>query len=194
MPAEETIFPSDRQGGIFMSARKLAYCAICIALAFILSLIRIFTFPFGGDITLCSLLFVVLPAWLFGVPSGVICGLLYGMLVFFISPYYVSFTQFLFDYVLAFSVMGLAGLFRNADNGLVKGYALAVFLRWVMATIAGIIWVSLGMTAWDGWHPLPYSMAYNAAYIFSEALATVILLMIPAVRKPLERVKSIANR
>lgn len=177
-----------------MSAKKLAYCAICIALAFVLSLIRIFTFPFGGDITLCSLLFVVLPAWFFGVPLGAMCGLLYGMLVFFISPYYVTFAQFLFDYVLAFSVMGLAGFFRNASNGLVKGYVLAVFLRWIMATIAGIIWVSLGMTAWDGWNPLPYSMAYNAAYIFSEALVTVILLMIPAVRKPLERVKSIANQ
>ena len=177
-----------------MSAKKLAYCAICIALAFVLSLIRIFTFPFGGDITLCSLLFVVLPAWLFGVPAGVMSGLLYGLIVFFISPYYVSFTQFLFDYVLAFSVMGLAGFLRNADNGLVKGYILAVFLRWIMATIAGMIWVSLGMTAWDGWAPLPYSMAYNAAYIFSEALATVILLLIPAVRKPLERVKIVANQ
>lgn len=177
-----------------MSAKKLAYCAMCIALAFVLSLIRIFTFPFGGDITLCSLLFVVLPAWFFGVPCGVVCGFIYGMLVFLINPYYVTFPQFLFDYVFAFSVMGFAGLFRNAGNGLVKGYVLAVFLRWIMATIAGIIWVSLGMTAWEGWSPLPYSMAYNAAYIFSEALATVILLMLPALSRPLERVKTIANR
>lgn len=177
-----------------MSAKKLAYCAICIALAFVLSLIRIFTFPFGGDITLCSLLFVVLPAWFFGVPAGTMCGLLYGLLNFLVNPYYVSFPQFLFDYVLAFSVMGLGGLFRSANNGLVKGYVLAVLLRWIMATIAGILWVSLGMTAWEGWDPLPYSMAYNAAYIFSEALATVLLLMIPAVRKPLEGVKLHANR
>lgn len=177
-----------------MSAKKLSYCAVCTALAFVLSLIRVFTFPFGGDITLCSLLFVVLPAWFFGVPAGAVCGLLYGMLVFIVSPYYVSFLQFLFDYVLAFSVMGLAGLFRNANNGLIKGYILAVLLRWIMATVAGMIWVSLGMTAWDGWTPLPYSMAYNAAYIFSEALVTVILLAVPAVRKPLESVKIIANR
>lgn len=176
-----------------MSAKKLAYCALCIALAFALSLIHIFTFPFGGDITLCSLLFVVLPGWLFGVPVGAMCGLIYGMLVFLVSPYFVTFPQFLFDYILAFSVMGLAGLFRSAKNGLVKGYILAVLLRWVMATVAGMIWFSLGMTAWDGWKPLPYSMAYNAAYIFSEALVTVILLMLPAVRRPLERVKTIAN-
>ena len=177
-----------------MSAKKSAYCAVCTALAFVLSLIRIFTFPFGGDVTLCSLLFVVLPAWFYGVPAGAMCGLIYGMLTFFVNPYYVSLPQFLFDYVLAFSVMGLAGLFKNADNGLLKGYILAVLLRWCMATIAGMIWVSLGMIAWDGWSPLPYSMAYNAAYIFSEALATVILLLIPAVRKPLESVKIIANR
>ena len=175
-----------------MSAKKVAFCAMCVALAFVTSLIKLFPLPFGGTVTLCSLLFVVIPAWIYGIPYGFITGLVYGILIFITEPYYMNFAQFLFDYILAFSVTGLAGIFKDSDKGLIKGYVLAVVLRWVMATIAGMIWVSLGMTAWEGWSPLPYSMAYNAIYIFAEAAITIILLFIPAVRNSLERVKKIA--
>ena len=175
-----------------MTAKKLAFCGMCIALAFVTSLIKLFAFPFGGEITLCSLLFIVLPAWFFGIPYGAVCGLIYGLLLFMMEPYYMTFWQFVFDYILAFSITGFAGIFRASNRGLIKGYILAVILRWVMATIAGMIWVSLGLTAWEGWSPLPYSMAYNAAYIFAEALITIILLLIPTVSHSLESVKKIA--
>lgn len=161
-----------------------------IALATVAGLIHIYTFPFGGSVTLFSMLFIVLPAYFFGVPYGIISGLIYGLIIFGLEPYYVKFTQFLFDYIFAFSVMGLAGIVRNSSNGLLKGYILAIVLRWIMASIAGMIWVSLGMTAWDGWSPLPYSMAYNAAYIFAEGTATVLVLFIPAVSNAIEYVKT----
>lgn len=172
-----------------MSAKKIANCAMCVALSVVTNLISVYKFPFGGSITLCSMLFMMLPAWLYGVRIGVLCGVIFGLLNFTISPYFMTVPQFLFDYIFAFGIMGLGGIVRNTKNGLIKGYLIAVIGRWIMATIAGLIWFSLGMTAWEGWSPLPYSMAYNAAYIFAEAFITVLLLFLPPVKNALERIK-----
>ena len=50
-----------------MSAKQLACCAMAMALAFITSYIKIFSLPWGGSVTLCSMLFIVLVAnWNFG--------------------------------------------------------------------------------------------------------------------------------
>ena len=173
-----------------MSVRKLVTCSMCAALAVVTNLIRIYTFPFGGSVTLFSMLFIMLPAWFYGVREGFIVGLLFGIIQFIIEPFFLSVPQVILDYVLAFSIMGIAGIVRNKKNGLITGYIIAVIARWVVATFAGIAWFKAGMAAWDGWAPLPYSMVYNAIYIFAEAAATVVILLIPAMRKALERVKS----
>lgn len=172
-----------------MSAKKLVYTSACIALAVVTNYIRIYTFPFGGSITLFSMLFIVLPAWMFGVKAGIISGLIYGLLLFIFEPFFISFPQVILDYILAFSVMGIAGIFRNRNNGLIIGYIAAAAARWIIATFAGLAWCKAGMTVWKGWSPLPYSMAYNAVYIFSEAAITVFILLIPTVHKALEDVK-----
>ena len=172
-----------------MSAKKLAYCAMCIALAAVTCMIKVFEFPFGGSVTLCTMLFGMLPAWFYGLKTGLLCGLIYGIVQFVLGPYVMTPVQVLFDYVFAFMIMGIAGIFCNQKNGLVKGYIAAVLGRWIMATIAGLIWVSLGSTAWEGWAPLPYSMAYNGAYIGAEAVLTLVILSVPAVRKALSRIK-----
>lgn len=175
--------------GKTMSVKKLAFCAVCIALAGVASILTVYRFPFGGAITFCSMLIIVVPAWLYGVRIGAACGLVYGMIQFLIGPYIISIPQFILDYVLAFSVMCVAGFFRERKNGLLIGYIVAVFARWIIATCAGLAWVAAGFTAWEGWNPIPYSMAYNGCYIFAEAAITVVILMVPAVRKAMEHVK-----
>lgn len=177
------------EGGRRMSSKKLAYCAMCLALAAVTSMLKVFEFPFGGSVTLCSMLFAVLPGWFYGARTGLLCGLIYGILQFVMGPYVMTPLQVLFDYVFAFTVMGVSGFFYRNRNGLITGYIAAVFGRWIMATIAGLIWVSLGLTAWDGWAPLPYSMAYNGAYIGAEAVVTLVILSVPAVRTALARIK-----
>lgn len=171
-----------------MSVKKMVTCAMCLALATVTGLIRIYQFPFGGSVTLCSMLFVMLPGWLFGPVYGVVTGLCYGLIDFITEPFFMSIPQFLFDYVFAFSVMGAAGFLRKKP--LLTAYLAAVFVRWIMATIAGLIWVRLGYQAWEGWSPLPYSALYNGAYIFTEAAVTAAVLAIPAMKKALDRVKN----
>jgi len=173
-----------------MSVKKLVYCAMCVALAEVTGLIKIYQFPFGGSVTLCSMLFIVLPGWFYGWKWGTLCGLVYGVLQFLTQPYFLSVPQFILDYILAFSIMGVAGLVSEKKNGLLIGYVIAVAGRWLVATFAGLMWFAAGSTAWEGWSPLPYSMAYNGAYIFAEAAVTVIILIMPPVRKALTRVKA----
>ena len=173
-----------------MSIKRLAFCAICIALAAVTNLIRLYSFPFGGSVTFFSMLFVMLPAWLFGVRSGAMCGLVFGLIQLITNALVISIPQLLLDYILAFTVMGVAGFFRNSKHGLAMGYISAVIARWIVATLAGLAWVAAGSTAWDGWAPLPYSAAYNGAYIFAEAIITVIVICLPPVKKALEHVRS----
>lgn len=176
-----------------MKIRKLTTCALCIALASILSMIRLYRFPFGGSVTLLSMLVITLPAWIYDAKAGILSGFVYGILQFVLGPTVVSIPQVIFDYVLAFSVMGVAGFVNTGKNALIKGYILAVIARWVIATLAGLAWVAAGSMAWEGWNPVPYSMVYNAAYIFTEAAVTLIIIAMPPVKKVLEYVKNLAQ-
>ena len=169
---------------------RLCFCASAVALAAVTSLVRLYSFPFGGSVTLCSMFFIMLPSYFFGFWEGAACGLVCGLIQFGISPYFLTLPQFLLDYILAFSVMAVAAFFRNKKRGLLLGYIAAVFARWAVATLAGLAWVHLGSVAWEGWSPLPYSMAYNAAYIFTEAAVTALIIAQKPVERAVERVKA----
>ena len=112
-----------------MSAKQLACCAMAMALAFITSYIKIFSLPWGGSVTLCSMLFIVLVANWYGVRTGILVGFTYGMLQFLQEPYVLSLFQVCCDYVLAFAALGVAGFFAKQKNGLLKGYIVAVLAR-----------------------------------------------------------------
>ena len=174
-----------------MNVKKITACALFIALATVLSLIKIYRLPFGGDVTALSMLFIVLPAWIYGPKEGFLCGLIYGAIQFVLGAYIISVPQVILDYVLAFSVMGVAGLVK--DKSLSFGYSLAILARWLIATAAGLAWIAAGSTAWSGWAPLPYSMAYNGAYIFTEAIVTIIVISMPPMKRALNYVKSLAK-
>lgn len=174
-----------------LSAKQLAFCAVAIALGTVLSNIKVFSFPTGGSVTLLSMLVICLPGYWFGIGAGVITGVAYGVLQLLIDPYVLYPMQLIVDYILAFGALGLSGLFSNAKNGLIKGYLAAVIGRYVFAVLSG--WIFFGAYAWDGWSALPYSLAYNAIYIFAEAAVTVIILCIPAVKDMLGRVKVMAT-
>lgn len=96
-----------------MSAKQLVFCAMAVALAFITSYLKIFHLPWGGSVTLCSMLFIVLTANWYGPKTGVMVGLAYGILQFIQEPYVLSFFQVCCDYVLAFAALGVAGFLQK---------------------------------------------------------------------------------
>ena len=70
-----------------MTTKQLVFCAAAMALAFVTSYVKIFQMPWGGSVTLCSMLFIVLVANWYGVGTGVLVGLAYGILQFIQEPY-----------------------------------------------------------------------------------------------------------
>ena len=70
-----------------LTARKLTFCAIAIALGTVLSNVKLYSFPFGGSVTLLSMLFICLPGCWFGAGTGIITGVAYGILQLLIDPH-----------------------------------------------------------------------------------------------------------
>lgn len=174
-----------------MATKQLVFCAAAMALAMVTSMLKIYSFPFGGSVTLFSMLFICFTGYIYGPATGILTGAAYGVLQFLIEPYIYAPIQVLVDYPLAFGALGLSGFLKDSKNGLIKGYLLGVLGRYVFAVISG--WIFFGEYAWEGWNALPYSLAYNACYIFAEAVLTVIVLAIPAVSKGLNQIKTMAN-
>ncbi len=176
-----------------MGTRQLVFCACAIALAFVTSYMRIFTLPWGGSITLCSMLFIVLAANWYGVGTGILVGLAYGILQFIQEPFVLSFFQVCCDYILAFAALGVAGFFARRKNGLLIGYIVAVLARGVFHSIGGYLyWMSYMPDNFPVALKSVYPIVYNYSYLLAEGLITVILISIPAVSKGLARVKQMA--
>ena len=184
-------FFTNRDNKQRFSTRQLVFSSVAIALAFVTSNIKLLHLPFGGSITLFSMFFICFIGYLYGPRSGLTAGVAYGLLQLLIDPYVVSIPQLFTDYILAFGALGLAGVFTNAKNGIIKGYLMGIFGRFIFAVLSGVIF--FGMYAPDGINPFVYSVAYNGLYIGIEGAATLVILAIPAVRTALGRVKIMAN-
>ncbi len=176
-----------------MTTRQLVFCAMAMALAFVTSYIKIFEMPWGGSVTLCSMLFIVLVANWYGVKTGILVGLAYSILQFIQEPFVLSFFQVCCDYFFAFAALGIAGLFAKRSNGLVKGYIAAVLARGAFHSLGGYLyWMDYMPENFPQSLRSIYPIAYNYSYLLAEGIITVVILMIPAVADALNQVKKTA--
>ena len=173
-----------------MSTKQLVFCAAAMALAFITSYIKIWNMPWGGSVTLCSMLFIVLVANWYGAGTGIFVGLAYGILQFIQEPYVLSFFQVCCDYILAFAALGVAGFFAKKKHGLLKGYIAAVLARGAFHALGGYLyWMDYMPENFPQSLKSIYPIAYNYSYLLVEAVITIVIISIPAVAKGLNRVK-----
>lgn len=177
-----------------------------VALATVLSFIKVFELPWGGSITLLSML----PICLFGIKYGVAKGLFVSF-VFALVQMFISLGEvlgwgltkgtliacLLLDYILAYTVIGVAGMFRKKDlPGWIAGTVIAILLRLFVHFVSGVvIWHSVGKI-WGGLeqtNQYVYSLAYNGAYMVPELIFTVIgaviLLKLPQTRRLIKPVE-----
>ncbi|MCI8429328.1 MAG: proton-coupled thiamine transporter YuaJ [Lachnospiraceae bacterium] len=176
-----------------MSTKQLIFCAASMALAFVTSYIKIFEMPWGGSVTLCSMLFIVMAANWYGVKTGVLVGLAYGILQFIQEPYVLSFFQVCCDYVLAFAALGVAGFFARSPKGLIKGYAAAVLARGAFHALGGYLyWMSYMPDTFPQSLKGVYPIVYNYSFLLVEALITAAVISVPAVASALNQVKRTA--
>ncbi len=162
--------------------------AVMVAMAFGLSCVTIFELPWGGSITLVSMLPIVVFSIRNGVPSGLACSFVFsltqllqgilkprGLLTWGLTPGLLVACIFL-DYIGAFSVIGLAGLFRKHDmGGWIGGTIMAVMLRLALHVVSGAAVFHTAGKLWEGLeisNPWLYSLAYNLCYMLPEAILT----------------------
>ena len=175
-----------------VKTKHLVFSAAAMALAMITSFLKLFDAPMGGSVTLFSMLFICCIGYWYGLRTGLMTGVAYGLLQLISDPYIISLPQMVTDYLLAFGALGLSGLFCNKKHGLIKGYIAGVLGRYFFAFLSGLIFFS-SYAEGSGMSAPVYSLTYNGAYLGLEALITLIVLAIPAVNQAFARVKEMAG-
>lgn len=181
-----------------LKTREMAFCSISLALAFVSgTFLKIFQMPMGGAVTLCSMLFISLIGYWYGLRVGLMTAFAYGMLSFIADPFIIGIPQVFFDYIFAFGSLGLSGLFRNKKHGLILGYITGVIGRFIFSFLSGIMFFQESIIeggAKYGISATVYSIAYNGSYIGAEALFTIIVILLPPVAKGLRQTKQLATK
>ena len=162
-----------------MKLRALCEGAVLVAVAEILSFIKLWEMPWGGSIVL-SMVPLVLYAVRWGLGAGLLSGFVFGVLQFvFDGGFAIGWQSIIGDYLLAFTVLGLAGLVARKKSGVFTGTLIAGFARFLVHYVVGAtIWAEympetfFNMTMTTPWF---YSALYNGAYMLPDM---VILLVI----------------
>ena len=197
--------------------KRLTESAMLLAVAIVLELVSkmfIPEMPFGGQVTLVSMLPVVLISYRHGVKWGLVAGLGYALIEMLIGArtvaaafqpgYFGDGTMLLnalimcvLDYLVAFTVLGLGGMFRDKIKApgaaLALGSVVALGARYVSHIASGYIlfsgWAEWfftqeGFPAWgaalvESLSPnmlgFVYSLVYNGMYMVPEIILTAIV-------------------
>ena len=166
--------------------RMLCEGAIMVALAQILSYIKILELPNGGSLT-PAMFPILLFAVRWGLKDGLLAGFVFGLLqLIFDGAYAWGWQSMLLDYLVAFPPLGLAGLFKGKKWGIFAGTVLGCLGRFIVHFISGItiyrIYAPTEIlgTVFD--EPNLYSLVYNGSYMLPNtilALAIAGLLYAP---------------
>ena len=157
-----------------MKLRALTEGAVFVALAQVISYLKLFELPQGGSITVGMLpIFLFCARWGFG--PGMLASITYSLLQLLLDGAYAwGWQSMIGDYILAFSVLGLAGLFHKQKYGFFTGTVAGCVARFLVAYIVGAtIWAEympetfFGMTMTTPWF---YSALYNGSYMLIDMI------------------------
>jgi thiamine transporter len=182
------------------SLHALTEAAIMIALATVFSLLRFPPFRIdlwgnGGAVDFVMVPLIIL-GWRRGLKWAVPAGLAFGLIDCLIGGSFgYGVLSVLFDYVVAFGAVGLAGLFKDKKYGLVLGTLVASLARFVSHFISGItIWrlavgdeVELFGHVFGGDTAVLYSLLYNGSYMLGNMI--IALLVVSILNYPLKKIK-----
>ena len=159
--------------------KMLCEAAIFIAMAEILSLIKLYEFPNGGSITL-EMLPIILFAARYGCGWGAGAGLVYGAITYLIgNKFSIDWTTILCDYFLAFVALGFgAGLLARRKWSVYYGTLIGGVLRFLVHFLIGVfVWGKYMPDSFLGkpmTSPWIYSLIYNGSYMLPETIMTTV--------------------
>lgn len=199
--------------------KRLTLSGVLIALGTVLSLLTIFKWPWGGSITVCSMLPLAVLGYTYGVKWGLLSGFVYGVLQALLGATMSqafagmdagsTIAILCLDYLLAFSVIGISGMFKgkikNHTVALVIGTIVAVLARYLVHTISGYIFyasyadwffgeafvndfsAAIVATCSPKMLGLVYSIIYNGCYMIPEVFITaipaaIVITAVPPIR------------
>ena len=169
--------------------KKIAEAAVMIALATVLSICEIFKLPYGGSVTAASMLPILIFSYRHGIGMGLSAAATYATVqqllglnnLFYVTGWQSVLAVIFLDYLLAFTVIGLGGIFRGriiSHRGRVNAQAVELalgmifvcILRYAFHTIAGAtVWAGLSIPTEAA---LIYSLGYNAIYMIPESVVS----------------------
>lgn len=203
-----------------VKTKRLTESAMLLAVAIVLELVAkmfIPEMPFGGQVTIVSMLPIVLISYRHGMKWGFVASFTYALLEMALGAKTVSaaflpgyfgdeimilnaLLMCLLDYVVAFTVLGLGGIFRdrieNRGTALVCGSLVALGARYLSHIVSGYILFSgyaewyftqEGFPAWgaqlvEQLSPqvlgVVYSVVYNGMFMIPEILLTAVAALI----------------
>ena len=160
--------------------RCLTEGAIMIAIAQVLSMIKLWEMPWGGSVVL-AMVPLVFFAVRWGLKQGLLVSFTFGLLqLIFDGVFAISIPSMLGDYIVAFGVIGLAGLAKGQKLNWLTGTLYAGIARFLVHWVVGAtVWamympdIFLGMNMSNPWI---YSALYNACYMVPNILVTAVVL------------------
>ena len=141
-----------------LTLRALTEGAVFVALAQILSYLKLFRLPQGGSITVAMLpIFLYCARWGFG--PGILASFVYSVLQLLLDGAYAwGWQSILGDYIVAYTALGLAGLFHKQKNGFFVGIVVGCLARLLIHYVVGAtVWgeympeTFFGMTMHSPW-------------------------------------------
>ena len=158
-------------------------CSMMIALSTVFSLLKIVDMPYGGSVTIASMLPIVIAAYRHGFLWGLGTALTNSVIQLLLGVNNLSYFStwqsilaiILLDYIVAFGVFAISGLFRRVEKrqnlAFLYGILLSSVLRYICHVISGAtVWVGLSIP--DN-AALLYSLSYNATYMIPETIVLV---------------------
>ncbi len=171
--------------------RRLVESAVMVAIGTVLSMFD-FQGPWalGGGITFCSMLPLVLVSWRHGCVWGTFTAFVYSLIQTLLGMSNVQYADkvstailiILFDYIIAYSVIGLAAMFKGRLNHpkveLVLGIVVTFLARLGCHFISGVIVWEVMWPNELGWAAPIWSISYNASYMVPEILITSLVAVL----------------
>ena len=172
------------------SIEALTEGAMMVALAQVLSFVKLMQLPNGGSLTpaMFPILFFAV-RW--GLGKGLLAGFAYGLLqLIFDGAYAWGWQSMLLDYLVAFTPLGLAGLFKGKSWGIFPGTLLGCTARFIVHYISGVtIYRIYQPTEVPGFGVFEsselYSLVYNGVYMLPNALLAILIAAV--LYKPMQK-------
>ena len=162
------------------NVRALTEGAVLVGLGFVLSFVKLYELPNGGSLT-PAMFPILLYGLRWGLGRGLGAGFVFGLMqLLFDGAYAWGWQSMILDYLLAFTPLGLAGLFKGKAWGIFPGTVIGCVGRFIVHYISGVtIYKIIEPTAVPGLGVFDnasiYSLVYNGSYMLPNMLLAILL-------------------